>query len=96
MMMMNIIPIPISIIDHDEVGVVGVQRWTGPLSDLNVGVVPQNHHILFITIFFDDTGDFDDCNDGNALHVGLLPHPAELSLFSVDQRRCSVAVPDNQ
>ena len=44
MTMMNI-PIPVSIINHDEMGVVGVQRWTGPLPDLNVGVVPQNHHI---------------------------------------------------
>ena len=69
MMMMITIPIPVSIIDHYEVGVVRVQRWTGPLSDLNVGVVPQNHHIQFMMIFlgegYDDSGDFDDGNDAD-------------------------------
>ena len=50
-MMMITIPIPVSIINHYEVSVVGVQRWTGPLSDLNVGVVPQNHHNQFMMIF---------------------------------------------
>ena len=62
--MMIVIPIPVSIIHHDEMGVVGVQRWTGPLSDLNVGVVPQNHHIKFMMIFLGE-GDDDDGNDAD-------------------------------
>ena len=34
-------PIPIAVVNHDEVGVVGVQRWTTTPPDFDIWVVPS-------------------------------------------------------
>ena len=67
--------------------VVWVQRRTGPLADLYVGVVPQNHRIH---------DNFDDNCGAAIFQVGVLPHPAKLPLLRVDKRRSSMSVPDNR